>query len=154
MKKITRLKICNWSLLFLSVAILISGIQLEATHCMGQTSVWIHIAVGLLFMLISACHIFLHFGYSNWLAKFHRQKSHATRILWWVALVTLISGVIATFHWTSTFSHAPIGGVHGKFGFLMMIISAGHICRRLKFFKGKKYKAPPVGARRELSDIA
>ncbi len=48
MKKITKLKICNWSLLALTIAILISGIQLEATHSIGLTSVWIHILIGVL----------------------------------------------------------------------------------------------------------
>lgn len=47
MKKITKLKICNWSLLALTIAILISGIQLEATHSIGLTSVWIHILIAI-----------------------------------------------------------------------------------------------------------
>ena len=114
MKKIIKLKICNWLLLFLTVAILVSGIQLEATHSSGVVSVWLHIAIGLLFMALAAYHIFLHFGYFNWFSKIRKQKSQVTRILWWVALVTLISGVAAMIHWTTTFTHATIGGVHGK----------------------------------------
>ncbi len=64
MKKIVKLKICNCCLPVLVVAMLISGIQLEATHCSGQISVWIHIAIGLIMMYAVAYHIFLHFAYA------------------------------------------------------------------------------------------
>lgn len=141
MKKITKLKICNWSLLALTIAILISGIQLEATHSIGLTSVWIHILIGVLFIGMVAYHVYLHFGRCNWSSKFRKQKSQVTRILWWVALVTLVSGVAAMIHWITTFTHAPIGGVHGKFGFLMIILSIGHIAKRIKFFRSKKKTA-------------
>ncbi len=82
MKKITKIKLCNWSLLVASAAILISGIQLEVTHSRGDLSVWIHVIIGLLFMGLVGTHIFLHFGKSNWLTKFSNLKSRATRILW------------------------------------------------------------------------
>ena len=140
MKKITKLKVCNWSLLSLTIAILISRIQLEATHSNGITSVWIHILTGVLFMGMAAYHVYLHFGKSNWFLKFRKQKSQVTRILWWVALVTLVSGVTAIIHWVTTFTHSSIGGVHGKLGFLMIILSIGHITKRIKFFKRKKKK--------------
>ncbi|MDE5916290.1 MAG: hypothetical protein K2G71_06930, partial [Duncaniella sp.] len=61
-----------------------------------------------------------------------------TRILWWVSLATLITGVIASIHWLVTFTHSPIGGIHGKLGFLMIIFSVLHISKRIKFFKSKK----------------
>ena len=140
MKKITKLKVCNWGLLSLTTAILISGIQLEATHSNGLTSVWIHILTGVLFMGMAAYHVYLHFGKSNWFLKFRKQKSQVTRILWWIALVTLVSGVAAMVHWVTTFTHSSIGGVHGKLGFLMIILSIGHIIKRIKFFKRKKKK--------------
>ncbi len=137
MKKITKLKICDWCLLILTIAILTSGIQLEATHSCGLTSVWIHIITGLLFACLVTYHIYLHFGYSNWFSKIHNQKNQLTRILWWVSLITLIIGIIASVHWLITFNHAPIGGVHGKLGFLMVLLSMGHIIKRIKFFKRK-----------------
>ena len=134
-KKITKLKICNWMLLALTGAILISGIQLEATHSSGFISVWIHVGFGLLFIGMTGYHIFLHFGKSKWFSKIRKQRSQVTRALWWVTLVTLISGVAAIIHWLATFTHSTIGGVHGKFGFLMIILSIGHIAKRIKFFK-------------------
>lgn len=141
MKKIAKLKICNWSLLALTAAILISGIQLETTHSNGLLSVWIHIIIGILFICMTACHVLLHFGNSNWFTKFRKQKSQATRALWWVSLATLTTGLISMIHWISTFTHTPIGGVHGKLGFLMIALSIGHICKRIKFFKRKKHPA-------------
>lgn len=137
MKKIVKLKICDWGLLVLTVAILASGIQLEATHSRGLTPVWIHIALGLLFMGFVAWHVFLHFGGSNWFARFRKQKSQVTRILWWVYLVVLVSGIVACVHWVATYVHAPVGGLHGKLGFLMIILAIGHIVKRIKFFKKK-----------------
>ena len=137
MKKVTKLRTCDWGLLFLTIAILVSGVQLEVTHCNGLVFVLIHIVVGLLFMFMATYHIYLHFGYSNWFAKFRRQRSQVTRILWWVSLISLITGLVAMIHWTITFAHAPIGGFHGKLGFLMIILSVGHICKRAKFFERK-----------------
>ena len=137
MKTITKLKICDWCTLFFTIAILTSGIQLEATHSSGLTSVWIHIITGLLFACLVTYHIYLHFGYSNWFSKIHNQKNQLTRILWWVSLITLLTGIIASVHWLATFRHAPIGGVHGKLGFLMILLSSGHIMKRIKFFYHK-----------------
>ena len=134
MRKIARLKICNRSLLVSAVAVLVSGIQLEATHSMGIMSVWLHVVIGLLFMGLVAYHIYLHFGRSNWFAKFSQLRSQATRILWWVTLITLISGIIAVIHRTATFGHSVIGGIHGKLGFLMIALSLAHVCKRARFF--------------------
>ena len=74
-------------------------------------------------MALSGWHIWLHFGKSNWFTRFHRQKSRLTRILWWATLATLASGIIATAHSLGSFTHGHIGGVHGKLGFLMIILS-------------------------------
>ena len=74
MKKIQKLKLCNWCLLPITIAMLVSGIQLEATGSRGITSVWIHIAIGIIFAVLICYHIFLHFGKSNWFKKFSKQK--------------------------------------------------------------------------------
>jgi len=140
MKKIQKLKLCNWCLLPVTIAMLVSGIQLEATGSRGITSVWIHIAIGIIFAVLICYHIFLHFGKSNWFKKFSKQKSPVTRILWWVALATFITAIVSTVHWVQSFTHASIGGVHGKLGFLMIILSIGHICKRIKFFTPLKRK--------------
>ena len=135
MKKSLKLKICDWSLLALTVAILASGIQVEATGGTPVWTVWLHIAIGAVFMVLSGWHIRLHFGKSNWFTRFHRQKNRVTRILWWVTLATLASAIVATTHWLGTFTHGHTGAVHGKLGFLMIILSVCHIVARIRFFR-------------------
>lgn len=135
MKKSLKLKICDWSLLALTAAILASGIQVEATGGTPVWTVWLHIAIGAVFMVLSGWHIRLHFGKSNWFTRFHRQKSRLTRILWWVTLATLASAIVATTHWLGTFTHGHTGAVHGKLGFLMIILSVCHIVARIRFFR-------------------
>ena len=49
MKKITKLKICDWILLPATVAILTSSIQLEISASGNLTPVIIHVILGLLF---------------------------------------------------------------------------------------------------------
>ena len=138
MKKITKLKFCNWSLLVATVAVLISGVQLEVSHSSGNLSVWLHIIIGLLFMGLVAIHIFLHFGISNWFDRLSKLKSGATRILWWMTLLTLLTGIATAVRWIITNTHTPLGGIHGKIGFLMIILSTFHIANRVYFFKRKK----------------
>lgn len=138
MKKITKLKFCNWSLLVATVAVLISGVQLEVSHSSGNLSVWLHIIIGLLFMGLVAIHIFLHFDISNWFDRFSKLKSQATRILWWMTLLTLLTGIATAVRWIITNTHTPLGGIHGKIGFLMIILSIFHIANRVYFFKRKK----------------
>ena len=138
MKKIDKLRLCNWSVLVVSAAILISGIQLEVIHSSDCLSVWLHIVIGLLFMALVAIHIYLHFGKSNWYAKFSKLKSRATQILWWVTIITLLTGIATSIRWIISYTHTPLGGIHGKLGFLMIILSIFHIAKRFNFFKSKK----------------
>lgn len=65
MKKVTKLRTCDWGLLFLTIAILVSGVQLEVTHCNGLVFVLIHIVVGLLFMFMATYHIYLYICISD-----------------------------------------------------------------------------------------
>lgn len=135
MKKITKLRFCDWSLLIFMAAMFLSSIQLEISHSRITEYVWIHIGLGGIFMGLAAYHIYLHFGKSDWLSKFHKQKNNVTRILWWLYILTLLTGIIAFIHWIGTYTHSPIGGIHGKFGLLMIILSIGHLIKRIKFFK-------------------
>lgn len=139
MNRITKLKICDWSLLIITAATLASGIQLESMGAEApQSWVGVHIAVCTLFMGLCAWHIQLHFNRSNWFARFSKVKSPVTRALWWVGLLTLLTGIIAAIRWIASPGHSPIGGIHGKIGFLMILIAMGHIVKRIKFFKNRK----------------
>ncbi len=135
MKKITKLKICDWSLLIFACAILASGIQMEASGSKGTVPVYIHVAIGLLFIVLCGWHIYLHYGSSNWFKKFHNQKKQYTRVLWWVGLLAFASGIAVTIHWIINNAHSGIGGVHGKIGFLMIALLVGHISKRIKFYR-------------------
>lgn len=134
MKKSTQFRICNWSLLGLTLVALASGIQLEATHSQGLAWVWLHIVVCSLFTGAVIWHLALHFKWSGWFSKLRSQKSPVTR---WMAVfggLTLVTAIITTVHWLVTAIHSPIGGLHGKLGFIFMALAIGHTVGRIKFY--------------------
>lgn len=135
MNKKTKLKICDWALLVSTILILASGVQLEVIHGDPFGFIWLHITLGIIFFILCAWHVFLHFGRSNWFDRFHKLKNQPTRILWWAGILTLASALLATVHFIVNPIHSPIGGIHGKLGFLMMIFAVFHIAKRLRFFK-------------------
>lgn len=67
----------------------------------------------------------------NWFSRFAKNRNKGTRILWWVLLLTVATGVAATVVWLVDGGHTPLGGIHGKIGFLMVLAgiihAAGHI---------------------------
>ena len=134
MKKARKLKICDWTLAVLLPIVLASSIQLEATSSMGIAPVVFHIAVAAPFMVLIVWHIYLHFNWKKWLSRLSKLKV-PTRILWWLYLLTFLSGLITLVHWAATHEHGPIGGIHGKIGFLMIAFAIGHTIKRIKFFK-------------------
>ena len=91
-----RLKRCNRSLGLTLLLILASGIQLEATSGRCAWSVWVHIILGVALTALSLYHIYLHYRTDNWFARFARNRNTVTRILWWVFLLTTVSGLAAT----------------------------------------------------------
>lgn len=132
MKQATRLKICNRSLGFILLLMLASGIQLEATSGQYAWSVWLHIILGILLTAASLYHIFLHYKSVNWFARFAKSRNFTTRILWWIFLLTAISGIAATFIWLDGHNHSHFGAIHGKIGFLMVILAIIHAARHLR----------------------
>lgn len=134
MRTLTKLRLCDWLLLIMTLAVIASAIQLEILSGTSAAWVWVHIILCLFFMGMCAWHIQLHFHKSNWFAKIRKQKSPVTRLLWWMSLLTLLTGIIASIRWIVTDAHGPIGAVHGKIGFLMVILAVGHLLKRKKFF--------------------
>ena len=137
MTKLKKLKICDWTLAILLPVVLASSIQLEATSSSGCVPVILHVVVAFPFMCLIIRHIYLHFQWKKWLTKFSKLKV-ATRILWWLYLLTFLSGVATFIHWLIENEHSPLGGIHGKIGFLMIAFAIGHTIKRLKFFTPKK----------------
>ncbi len=138
MSKAKKLRICNWTLLIFSIFTLASSIQLEATGSNGFVPVWIHVITAIIFSLLVFYHIFLHFKWSNWFSMFPKLKSPVTKILWWLYLMTTVLGIISLFQWVIHSTHSHIGGIHGKFGFVMLAVALGHTLKRIKFFQTRK----------------
>ena len=136
MTKSQKLKVCDWTLAILLSIVLASSIQLEATSRSGSLPVIFHLIVALPFMCLVVWHIFLHFQWKKWLTKFSKLKV-PTRILWWLYILTFISGIAAFIYWLIENDHSALGGMHGKIGFLMIAFAMGHTVRRIKFFKKK-----------------
>ncbi|MDE6416219.1 MAG: hypothetical protein K2K68_04240 [Duncaniella sp.] len=137
MTKTDKLKICDWTLAGLLPVVLASSIQLEATDGGGTGWMIVHVIVASAFMCTILWHIYLHFQWKKWLVKFAKQKI-ATRILWWLYVLTLLSGIAAFIHRLIEINHGPLGGIHGKIGFLMIAFAIGHTLKRIKFFKRKR----------------
>ena len=136
MTKVHKLKICDWTLAILLPIVLASSIQLEATSSSGIFPVILHIIVALPFICLIVWHIFLHFQWKKWLTKFSNLKV-PTRILWWLYILALVSGIVAFIHWLIESGHSTLGGIHGKIGFLMIALAIGHTIKRIKFFRRK-----------------
>lgn len=123
----SRLKLCNRSPGIILLLLLASGIQLEATSGRYVWSVWLHIILGVILIALSLCHIYLHYRRGNWFARFAKNRNRVTRILWWTFLLTSVSGIAATVIWLDGFEHSHLGAVHGKIGFLMVILAVIHV---------------------------
>lgn len=121
-----RLRVCDRTLGIVLIVMLASGIQLEATSGRYAWSVWAHIALGIVLTVLSVWHIYLHYRWSDWFARFRKNRNRSTRILWWIFLVTAVTGIIATVVWLVGHDHSPIGAIHGKIGFLMVIVGVIH----------------------------
>lgn len=133
-----RLKICNRLLGLTLILILASGLHLEVTSGRYAWSVWVHIALGLVLTALALYHIFLHYRKANWFARFAKNRNTSTRILWWVFLLTAVSGLAATVGWIGDKVHSPLGAVHGKIGFLMVIVAIVHVARHLRAKRRRK----------------
>ena len=137
MKNATKLKVCDVWLSRILILILASGIQLEVTSGKYAWSVWLHIVLGIILTVLSCYHIYLHYRTGNWFVRFAKNKNVITRILWWIFLLTAVTGIMATFLWIGHNGHTSIGGVHGKIGFLMVIFGVIHAARHIRKRKQK-----------------
>lgn len=139
MKKITKLIVCDWLLLVFTIAMLVSGLQLEVNPYRDQIWVWLHIIIGIFFVGFILWHLSLH---HNPMQRAVRRKKHhhggklpVPAIFF---LLTLLSSVIVTFHWIGTYTHSTIGGIHGKIGFLFMVVIAFHVRKNIRFYARRK----------------
>ena len=132
MKPAVKLKVCNRWLGCVLLLMLISGIQLEVTSGQYLWPVWAHIILGMVLTVLSLYHIFLHYRFGNWFSRFATHRNSATRILWWIFQLTAVSGVAATVIWLDGHEHSHLGAIHGKIGFLMVVLAVIHIARHIR----------------------
>ncbi len=191
------LKICDWTLLVLTLLILASSLQLEITAGATPLWVWLHMAAGTLFLLLIVRHLYLHFRWKNWWTRLvasgpapsaatapssPSSSSPASRpapasscfnvsvpVQWserkraaspqppaspqsapsrnsrlplrWLTLtgiLLLLSAIVAALHWLADPVHSGIGALHGKIGFLFLILLIPHILRHRRFYLPRK----------------
>ncbi len=133
------MKICNLALVCLGLLMLLSSIQLEILHHTGDAWIWIHIILGIFLSVIIAWHLLLHYK-SRWQKLFSKQTKPKIKIMAVLIMLTLVTGLIATVHWLAGYAHNAIGGIHGKLGFLFLIIAVTHCFRYRKFYMNKSKK--------------
>ena len=213
------LKICDWTLLVLTLLILASSLQLEITAGATPLWVWLHMFLGTLFLLLILRHLYLHFRWTNWWTRLvasrpapsipsssspdsrpapevpissspeapsspspdsrpakasscfnvsvpvqwsERKRAaspqspaspqppaspqsatprNSRRPLRWLTLtgiLLLLSAVAAAAHWLADPVHSGIGALHGKIGFLFLILLIPHILRHRRFYLPRK----------------
>lgn len=143
MNKLSKMRICDLTLIGLTVVTLASSIQLEITHCGSAGWVWVHVIAATAFISLIGWHLYLHFQKRNWVTMICAQKSPVTRWLAMFCILTVIFAIIALIHWEGTDSHSTIGGVHGKIGLGFIAFCIGHMIKRIKspvLRKKKLYK--------------
>ncbi len=139
MKK-SKLTVINISLIVLLVLTTVSSLVLECTGgkdlpvLRGSALVLLHIAVTLALMILSYLHIKAHFGRtSQWRERFGRTKKQNKWLLW-VTAITLLTGIAAIFTYFA-YGHTPFGAIHGKIGYIALLIMILHLLRRRKWLK-------------------
>lgn len=122
----------NQRLGFTLILMLVSGIHLEVTEGAYEWAVWVHIGLALTLTALSIHHIFCHYKTGNWFVRFAKNRNKVTCLLWWMSLFTIASGLAATVHWLLTYTHSPLGGIHGKIGLVMALTALVHAARHIR----------------------
>ena len=100
--------------------------------------VWIHVITCSVCMAMIVYHLYIHFGeWLNWFKKISTLNSRSTKILTWLTLITLATGVAAAIKFGIDPSHNVIGIIHGKFGIIVILFMILHLKRRIKWYKGR-----------------
>lgn len=139
MKKRCLYKI-NVLLLVMLVPALVSSVLQEFLqgadmHCATNNILTIiHLIICVPMLLFVGVHLWANCGnITQWFAKIHRQKAQ-TQWLFWLSVLTFVSGMAATVVYF-LHGHTPIGGIHGKIGFVALALMIWHTYRRLKWYK-------------------
>ena len=141
------LSICNSCLLLLAPFVLSSGIVLEHLHgehfCGIENTLWVymHIAISCLMTCLVVWHVWLNWQKVNkWYIRLMTHRSQGLKIIFFLYLMTTISGIITMPLWLHC-GHIGIGGVHGKIGFMSALCILLHIIKHRKWFYCNKPNA-------------
>lgn len=133
-------KICNISLLAINPAVLATSIILEASH--GESvldlnfNVWviIHLVTVLAMTGLVWWHLRMNWGkISGWVKKFAGKASGVSKALAILIALTILTGLASVPQWLIQ-GHSPIGSIHGKIGFLFILVCLIHTIRHRKWF--------------------
>lgn len=134
----------NVTLIGIGLLTAISGIILEIIHGENflnltfRTWVWIHLVCGLLCSMAVAYHLCLHGDMlKQWIERTAKLYSKMTKWVILLSLITFFSGIIAMIPFFTGTDHHTIGGVHGKFGFILILLTFLHIKKRFGWFTGR-----------------
>ena len=162
MEKKTQSKICNWSLLVLVILMLASGIQMEASFGADFLGIpfpvymFVHVVIAIMMTAAVIWHIWLHFSWKEWVKRFSSLKRTDTKILAVVAVLVLVSGIVALIVLLfNGMQHGTVGGVHGKIGFGFVTLGIYHIIRRIRFYKSNPFATfvRTVSSDKELDEM-
>lgn len=140
MNRKQKLKLCNLWLLGVAVLTLASSLQMEICGGKGVGSLsflqmmYLHCFVGFIMLILIILHLYLHFGTQNWITKIRCLKSVPTKRLCVVFAIMIILSIVALLHVFPQMVHTTVGAVHGKVGFLFLLLCMGHCLKRRKFF--------------------
>ena len=95
-----------------------------------------HVVVATLMTAAVIWHIWLHFSWKEWMKRFKTLKRLDTKILAVMAVLVLVSGIVALLVLLfNGMQHGTVGGVHGKIGFGFVALGIYHIIRRIWFYR-------------------
>lgn len=146
MTGIRKLKICDRGLLLMLVVMSASAIQLESTGSSGILWVIIHMILGAIFIALIVWHIFLHFRWCGWGRKLLLSAKPLTKWLTIFGLFLAVSSLVVGTHWYETLSHSGIGGLHGKIGFVFVVIVSVHAWKYRAFIGRRRIKVKSESA--------
>lgn len=134
----------NTALLIVALLATASSVQLEILHgrafcgIANAAWVWIHVVLCVCFLALSAHHLRLHLRQRRRSVGGARgRQTKSTRLLAALFLIVLVSGLLVAGHFIAG-GHTTIGGVHGKLGFVAILLLIAHVWRRRRWFRGRR----------------
>ena len=131
----------NILLAIIAIIVLATAIILETSHGMPTFGLsiyfwlWVHIACSVLMGVLVFIHLRLNWNrVSSWIERFRKSHSKVNKALFILSFLTFSSGLVATIT-IFTIGHGPVGSIHGKIGFVFLLICIGHFIKRIKWYK-------------------